>query len=487
MMNGDNFLTRAALPASLAFIGASACFALQATGLAVVAALCLALVVSITAWRRLALVVPAAFALLAIMPFFVGVSRTPRIFLDEVLLLVLLVTITAQTLLGRPPLRLRRTDLALALLCLLLMALTMLSTVPNNAQLRAFIESLGLGTLLCVAMAQYSTENRILGVSKMLVWIVCVLSVLGIVEFLARYNPLMEYVENVVAVEFDFDFLYFSQEIMELNDAIYRPYVVFFHPSEAGTFVAMCMPFAFALAGEKRCRALCLAALVLGGVFLLLNMTRGVWAACLLTAFIFIRKFRRFSLLLLPLGIAALVVLLAFYSETSLAQRLLNPTNLLIRFLFWETGLSYFLDDWLLGVGFYNFSEVYTASPVQAPVEAFEIAAGISTVDNMFLMVLVEQGVLGFAGFALLLLLLGRRMLESRSRMREAGAMLSERLVTACLAGFSIFIVCGLMADVHVFVKASKLVFMIAGVAWGVGLGSGDGKQPEKDALRGFL
>ena len=40
----------------------------------------------------------------------------------------------------------------------------------------------------------------------------------------------------------------------------------------------------------------------------------------------------------------------------------------------------------------------------------------------------------------------------------------------AALASLCIYLVCGLLADVHLFNKATKLVFMLAGLGWGLGL-----------------
>lgn len=463
------FLNRAAPAALLAFLAALGCMALQANGIAAVIALCLAPMLVFAVWKQQDVMIPAAFTALALLPFFLGVSRTPRIFFDEVLLLMLLAVVALQTFFGKIPLRLRGADVALALLCLALMALTMFYNKPSNMQLRSFIETFGLGTLLCLTMAQASTEKRMLRVAVCLAIAVSLISFAGIVESAARSNPLMEYVEKVAAVEFDFDFLYFSQEIMDLNNAIYRPYVIFFHPSEGGTFVGMCLPLIAVLLATGKYRKLACVSLFLGAVFLLLNMTRGVWAACAITAFLFFPKVRRFSMFLIPVLLGALLLLLVFYADSPFVERLLNPKNLLIRFLFWETSWEYFLDHWLVGVGFYNFSEVYSASMAQAPAEAFSDAAGIATVDNIFFMVLVEQGLLGLIGFVILLLLLLRRMLQSRKALDDSGKHLPAHMVTAGLAGFSIFLFCGMMADVHLFSKVTKLMFMSAGMAWGLG------------------
>lgn len=463
------FFSRAAPAALLAFLAALGCMLLQANGIVIVIVFCLAPMLFFVAWKHQDIMIPVAFLALALFPFFLGVSRTPRIFFDEILLLLLPLVVLLQTLLGKVPLRLQASDVALVLLCLALMALTMFYNNPANAQLRAFIETFGLGTLLCLTMAQASTEKRMLRVAICLSVAVILISLVGIVESAIRYNPLMEYVEKVASVEFDFEFLYFSQEIMDLNNAIYRPYVIFFHPSEGGTFVGMCLPLIVVLLAIDKYRKLAFVSLFLGGIFLALNMTRGVWAACAMTAFLFFPKFRRFSLLLLPIVLGVLLLFLVFYADSPFVERLLNPKNLLIRFLFWETSWEYFLDHWLVGVGFYNFSDVYTASMVQAPAEAFADAANIATVDNIFFMVLVEQGLLGLIGFVTLLVLLLRRILQGRKKLYDSGKLLSAHFASAWLATFSIFLFCGLMADVHLFFKVTKLMFMSAGMAWGLG------------------
>jgi hypothetical protein len=90
---------------------------------------------------------------------------------------------------------------------------------------------------------------------------------------MAQSNPLMKAAEKMVD-----DFVYLAPSYYKFLGTYYRPYAVYFHPSEAGTFVAMGLPFVYYTVRDKH-PLLKYAALALAGAGVVLNFTRGVWIA----------------------------------------------------------------------------------------------------------------------------------------------------------------------------------------------------------------
>ncbi len=468
-MRARDFFSRAALPIMLGMMAILACIVLQEKGLALMVVFCLGALGCAFAWKRVDVILPLAFAAILLMPFFLGISRTPKIFLDELLLLALLPIITLQVMGGITPLRVREKDIALMLFGLCCMALTMSYNIPAYVSLRTFLESMGLGVLLCLAMAQVSSEEHMRRIVLCLCLAVVMLAAGGILEVLVRANPLMEYVKRSGVTEAEQMFFYISPEMTQAAGVAYRPYLIFFHPSEAGTTVALCLPFILALASFARYRRMALAAFTAGALLVIINQTRGVWVACLLTAFFFLPRFRRLCLLCSPLLLGVFCTLLLFADHVPFLERVMDARNLFIRFFYWETGLNYYFDHWLLGIGFGQFSEVYQANPPRFPLEYMEDALHVFTMDNAFLMVLVEQGIIGFLGFMLVLGLMARGLRQS-ARSLEAAQSSYALFARAGLASLCIFCICGMFADVHLFTKSAKIVFMLAGIAWGLGL-----------------
>jgi len=95
------------------------------------------------------------------------------------------------------------------------------------------------------------------------VWLSAVIAALSILERIVLRNPIMEH---------QLDITYISPQLAQITNGVYRPYVSFFHPSEAGTFMALVFPLCFArlLASDRNLRHCLL--LVAAGLFI--NATR---------------------------------------------------------------------------------------------------------------------------------------------------------------------------------------------------------------------
>ncbi|MCC8190088.1 MAG: O-antigen ligase family protein [Planctomycetes bacterium] len=450
------FLLAAAVLAGLALLGER--------GLVLAAAALGGLILAIVTWRHEEAILLAGLACLIGFPFFLGFSRTPKIFADEVLLLVLPAVVVVRVLLGAEPLRLPASGLFWPVLFLLVLALPMVRTPPGLVAARDFAETFGLGVPLCLVAAQTAREGTGTRAAVVLAVMVILVAVAGIAETVFLYNPLMD---HIAAVSGD-EYVYLSPAIAAATGASYRPYVVFFHPSEGATVVALCLPFVVALLGGGRHRLLSGAALTAGMAFVVVNATRGAWFALAMTACLFLAGCRRLLVAAVPLGLILALLAPAVFGESAFWDRVADFRNLRIRFWYWDLALRHAETAPALGIGYGRFAEDYLTIDPAIPAAIARDVENVATVDNSPLMILTEQGLVGLAGFAGLFLVLAFHL--RRARRAAARDPAAAPFVQAALASLCVYLLCGLLADVHLFHKATKLVCLLVGIGWGLGL-----------------
>lgn len=422
-------------------------------------------------WMRSDIALVLSFPLLICMPFFLGVSRSPKIFLDQIFILLLLGVVSLKVLLKKDVIHLHLFHLLWPVMCVTMMGLTLFYQSSGVVAMRTFFETFGLGLPLCLCLlsAQLATHKTVVNIAKTLALTILFISLAGIAEVVARYNPIMEYTVR----HYSDEYTYMSPELTDATGGQYRPYVVYSNPSEAGTVAALCLPFIAALAAtDRRWRTFAFLVLALGVAFIVVNATRGVWVGVGATAFLFVPRVRRYVMMLMPLWLILGALAVVFMADTNFWERVSSFRNFEIRLWYWEQALLYYEGNWLLGVGIGNFSHDFTAlGPLSAiPVDYLADVQNISTVDNIFLMILVEQGIIGLLGFVFLGVFLFRNLYASHKALLAAGREADALYVRAALATFSIYLICGCLADVHLFTKATKLIFMLIGVGWGMGL-----------------
>lgn len=422
-------------------------------------------------WIRSDLTLIASYPLLICMPFFLGVSRSPKIFLDQIFIIVLLGIVVLKILVKRDTIQLHLFDLFWPVLCVMMMGLTILYRQSTMVAVRTFFETFGLGMPLCLCLlsAQLATRDMVTKIAKVLCLTILLIAVAGILEVAFKENPVMEYTVK----HYGDEYTYMSPEIADATGGQYRPYVVFANPSEAGTVVALCLPFIAALvASNRKWRIFGILVLLIAVTFIGINATRGVWVGLAATSFLFVSHFRRYIMALMPLWILLAILGIIFMSDSNFWERISSFRNFQIRLWYWEQALLYYEGNWLLGMGIGNFSNQFIAlgplSPI--PVDFLADVATISTVDNIYLMILVEQGIIGLLGFLFLCLFLLRSVWATYTKLLAKGQKGDAYYAKAALATFTIYLVCGFLADVHLFTKATKLIFMIIGVGWGLGL-----------------
>ena len=461
-MNMRSYIYTGIFSASLALAILLTLFISPEQGPAVMAALLLGLVVFAGAWRRTDLMLILAVGVLIAMPFFLGVNRKPKLFLDELPLLLMLGLVPLKMIAYRS-MHLKPGDLFLPLIGLIMLGMTLVYNPPDNVGLRTFVETFVLGVLAGLLCSEMADEPLTVKISVMLCVLVMLIAVAAVLEVAVNANPLMEYATKTSGDEYT----YISPQWVELTGGVYRPYVVFFHPSEGATVVGLCLPFIAALFTEEKYRRIAGLALIFGLIYIVINATRGVWASLAVTAFIFLPQFRRLAILMMPLALVGLILLSLIFPDSAYFERIADLRNLRIRFFYWDIALSHLENNWFLGIGYNMFSKIYLALNPMIPTEFIEDVSQVATVDNTILMILVEQGVVGLIGFILICAFLFQRLRLARRTFLAEGRNLSAAFARAGLAVLCVYICCGLLADVHLFTKATKLFFILTGLAWG--------------------
>jgi len=400
-----------------------------------------------------------AIILLGIGPWYWGIDigKLPKVFVDEMLLLLY----TVYFFLSYAALRQKRlfTGDKLTVMSLIIMLCTQsvsfLYNETNYDAVRNYLETYVFGILLYFIFLNETDEKNLGFIVNAIVLTTVLLSIAMLVEWALNYNPVMERAE---------DMLYLSPQLSRITGNVYRPYATFFHPSESGTFLAMGLPFVYYKAAASRklwsWEAL-LVALVLAAI--VINYTRGVWLAVWLCAFIYIRQLRR-PLLYFTLPAIILGVLIAsVFQDAPFARRLFDPTNIIARIFYWDIALDIFKQHPLIGVGHMNFKNVYLdfVRNISSGVE-FDIRR-VVVPDSLYLSTLVEFGLLGLGSLLAFWSI-------AITRLRRADVQLKVQLrgpygdlAACCIQGISIYILAGLLADVHQFTKATKLAFILLG------------------------
>ena len=461
------------VPFVLASVLVAIFYFMGSTGLMIAVVAFVGLPVAGVVWAKTDLALVAAFPVLLGMPFFLGVNRTPKIYLDEVLLLAILGVISLKVLFKKEIFPGRPFDFLIPVLCMAMMGVSLLTMPTTMISVRTFIETFGLGVLLCLCllvpeMANLKNVNRI---AIALAGLILLISLAGIVEGTIHYNPLWEYVERTFIDEY----LYLSPELAVSTGAPYRPYVIFLHPSTGATAIGVCLPFvAVLLAGYSgvKIRLFAAVSLLAALAFIGVNGTRGVWVAVAVAIFIYVPRIWRIFIIFFPIIVCIGIIGMVFMSNSNFWDRVSDPHHFIVRLFYWEQALDFFEGYWLSGIGFQNFAEAFlsVADTAVVPLDIAADVATVATVDNILLMILVEQGVLGLGGFIALLLFLVKKLRESYATLRANGHFEAALYAKAGIPVILIYFVCGMFADVHLFAKGTKLLFMFAGLGWGLGL-----------------
>jgi hypothetical protein len=431
------------------------------TGFCAVLSLALLVIFGGAAAHYPAPVMAAAIWCLGLCPFFLGLQTgvLPKLFGDETLLLLYLAVspflylFTAR--LACPGFNGLYAALALYV-CM--QALSFAIAPLDLIAYRNFLETAILGPMLLVLVLNEMANSEPQMIGTTIVRLTTVIAALSIVERIVQRNPIVEHLTP-------FDFM--SAQIVQLTEGVYRPYVSFFHPSEAGTFMAMGVPFAVRKWVQRKSLASAMVLAVIAGG-LLVNATRGAWAGVAVAVLLLSRNVWKVLAKLLVTGAVGAGAAYFVVANTPFLRRLTDPSNLYYRFEYWRVALRAFADHLWLGVGHMQFRQVYLFY-LQDLSNDVRIDAKIDVVDNVYLTTLVEHGLLGFIALIGLLLYMAALLRRARKELESRGLVAEASFVQCSELALVTYAVTGLFADLNLFTKATKYFFILVGL----GLASG--------------
>ncbi len=338
-----------------------------------------------------------------------------------------------------------------------------------RSAMRNFTETFILGFTLYLIFFNESDADNIDTLMLFVAGTALCIAAFICVEAIMKANPLMEKAQKVME-----GFIYVDPSQYRFLDSYYRPYAVFFHPSEAGTFLAMGLPFvSYAVRGKRP--LLKYAALGLMGAGIVLNYTRGVWVALALTLVISnYRRVRRYLPMAAAAGVLALGLSSMTMGDTPFIKRIFDPANLYNRLYYWKVGMNIVSDYFPFGIGHMNFENRYLEFVDTEPAPAGLDVQQIFVADNIFLTTLVEHGFLGFLAqmvFYVAAIVMTARLART---FRLRGDAVNAARLSVFSQALLVYLLAGFFADVQLFAKVSKLFFIALGMAFAVARFAGE-------------
>lgn len=294
-------------------------------------------------------------------------------------------------------------------------AALLLSILPSHdaAGLNGFVRCFGIPfavyavTRVCLRPARVGQALDVLLCGAVLA------SLYGCVEFVIRWNPLIEKLTEQTGDAGDL--LYWDQSSSAPDmGQIYRSFSFETNPLYFGCVVSMLFPYAvvrFGAATGRRASWIYGGAAALSILGVLTTASRGPLLSLGVTSILLAVLVPRVRSVVLRLaGAGGVAVLCALpWLGTQLSERLSDSDNVTLRFKLWEICWRMFLDHPVLGVGINRFTshqlEVlrrYEIGPF--PEEIRGDIASIGTADNTVAQLAAETGLLGVGTFLGLML-----------------------------------------------------------------------------------
>ncbi len=449
-------------------------------------AVCLALLFLYFIFRFSFFFLCISIIVLGLSPFFLSfdIGSLPTVFVDEIVYIFLVIYLIITHFIFRSG-HFYIGDRWIAFLLCVLVA----SQIPTFflypikiGPLRNFIETYVWGLVLFYLFLNEANKNNVETIITMIVVVTLILSAFTIIEKLLEVNPVLNLLDNVAffrEMKEASGYKYFSPEQVKMARGFYRPYTTFFHPSEAGTFIGMGLPFVlYKFRRSTKGLIAFFACFVLTAI--IFNFTRGVWVALTLSLLIFYKPMRKLAFFLVLPGALLVIILLIFWGDNPFMHRLFDPTNIYARFFYWDVASKIFKKYFLLGIGHMRYKEVYldfvrTIGP-NMTINVKEVFVA----DNIYITTLIEHGILGLVSLLTLVTtaLVKLRGWHHRLSTRK-GQIDNSQLILACMFAMSVYLCAGLLADVHQFTKVTRLFFIIMGIGFSLTLNKKEGLNIE--------
>lgn len=205
--------------------------------------------------------------------------------------------------------------------------------------------------------------------------------------------------------------------VSETGAVEYRIASFFPHPNQLAGFVVLFVPLSVGLyrVFESRlARAACVLMGLLAVPAAILTYSRGVLVALVALVLVLARSKRAWPLIVAAAVVVVLLAPAAWHDRVADVGRLDRP-EIATRLDFWDAAVSMFQANPAVGVGLNNFDVAYMG--LERTGRSFLPGTGLAppeTAHNLYLNTLAEQGLIGIAALALLVLAAGRLVLALR-------------------------------------------------------------------------
>ena len=393
-------------------------------------------------------VMGAAIWFLALFPYTWGIQTgvVPKLFGDESLLLLYLAVFPFLYLFTERLWRHGFDTLYIVLVVFVFTQALPFTVAKDLVAWRNFCETYVLGALLCVLFLQESSNSDAEPVATSIVWVTLIIALMTIVERIVQRNPIMEH---------QVDILYLSPEIARITEGVYRPYTTFFHPSEAGTFMALGVPFAVRKWVQRKSWFSLLVLLIVAAGFFV-NNTRGVWMGLAVATLLVVSRAWLVPFAITPVALAVGSLSYLIFKNTPFMQRVTDPNDLFSRFEYWILAVKMIVAHPFIGVGHMQFKTLYLDYVQDTSNLAHLDMAKVAVADNMYLTTAVEHGLLGILTL-LGLLFLGAVILKRyRNALLAKGLIRQASFVRCSQMALAIYAATGFFADLNQFTRATK-------------------------------
>jgi O-antigen ligase len=157
------------------------------------------------------------------------------------------------------------------------------------------------------------------------------------------------------------------------------------------------------------------------------------------------------------------------FQSSHFMQRVIDPQDLLIRFEMWKLAAKVFVTHPFLGVGHMQFGQVYLDYVHAVSDTAHFDFADVAVADNIFVTTAAEHGLIGLVSLAGFLLFAGLWLRRLRIALDRSERSAEAAFVRCCELALVVYVVSGCLADVQLFTKLTKFVFILIGLGLGVG------------------
>ncbi|RKF14752.1 hypothetical protein D6850_07685 [Roseovarius spongiae] len=305
---------------------------------------------------------------------------------------------------------------------LLLYGAALVLTLPGNEHVYGGSVSMLVKTwviptfLFFILLSTIRTPGQLERVHTAILIAAVLSGMLGVHEFITRDNFIATALAPRVTIEEDF-FLWLlansDKSPPYIGGAIYRVYSFFTQPLEYSAFMVMAMPYPvlkFVTATTPGQRLIYgVAGLIIMAGFVV-SFSRGpTLALVLVLLFLAIHERRVRPWLLVGLGLAVLALIVAWpFIADQLTERVSGSRNVTLRFRLWENGIITFLENPIRGIGYGSYPNYHAQSihdhqigPMyEYPWRHIE---SVTTVENIYVSLAAETGLLGLGAFFLLL------------------------------------------------------------------------------------